>query len=118
MGVVHNRVYFDWFEIGRTEFCRQAGISYKEIEDSGFFLVVVEAHCRYRRALNYDDLFRLRVSLKEISPRKLVFAYQILSEDGSLLHATGETVHVVTDRNLRLASLPPRIYQKLLSFVS
>lgn len=118
MGVVHNRVYFDWFEIARTELCRRAGISYKEIEDSGYFLVVVEARCRYRRALGYDDLFRLRVSLKELSPRKLIFSYEILSENGSTLHATGETVHVVTDSHLRLASLPSRIYQKLIPFIS
>ncbi|RLE01788.1 MAG: acyl-CoA thioesterase [Candidatus Aminicenantes bacterium] len=118
MGVVHNRVYFDWFEVGRTELCRRAGISYKEIEESGYFLVVVEARCRYRRALNYDDLFRLKVSLKELSPRKLVFAYEIFSPDGTTLHATGETVHVVTDNNLRLASLPQPIYQKLTPFVS
>jgi len=105
MGVAHNRVYLDWFEIGRTEFCRQAGITYKEIEEQGFFLVVVAASCRYRRALTYDDCFWIKVALKEISPRKLIFAYQLFSEDRTTLHAYGETVHVVTDKKLKLASL-------------
>lgn len=118
MGVAHNRVYLDWFEIGRTEFCRQAGITYKEIEEQGFFLVVVAASCRYRRALTYDDFFWIKVALKEISPRKLIFAYQLFSEDRTTLHAYGETVHVVTDKKLKLASLPPEIYQKLLSFIA
>lgn len=117
MGVAHNRVYFDWFEIGRTEFCRQAGITYKEIEDKGFFLVVVAASCRYRRALTYDDCFLIKVTLKEISPRKLIFDYQLLSEDRKVLYASGETIHVVTDKELRLTSLPSGIYQKLLSFI-
>ncbi len=54
MGVAHNKNYFEWFEIGRTEYCRQKNIPYKDIETQGFFLVVVEAFCKYKKPLKYD----------------------------------------------------------------
>jgi YbgC/YbaW family acyl-CoA thioester hydrolase len=70
MGVAHNKSYFEWFEIGRTEFCRKKGIPYKEIEAQGFYLVVVEAFCRYRKPLRYDQRFTIRVTLREAQPER------------------------------------------------
>jgi len=49
MGLAHNKNYLEWFEIGRTEFCRQQNIPYSEIEARGYYLVVVEAYCKYRK---------------------------------------------------------------------
>jgi acyl-CoA thioester hydrolase len=75
MGVAHNKNYFEWFEIGRTEYCHKKNIPYKSIEEQGYYLVVAEAFCRYKRPLRYDETFLIRVFLKEISPKKVVFAY-------------------------------------------
>lgn len=108
-GVAHNKHYFEWFEIGRTEFCRQKGLPYKEIEDKGYVLVVVEAFCRYRRPLRYDDQFIIQVACCEAKPRKVVFAYRLLSLDRSIVFAQGYTIHVPVNSRAEVISLPDEI---------
>ena len=106
MGVAHNKAYFEWFELGRTEFCRRRGLTYREIEAQGFYLVVVEAHCRYRRPLRYDQEFIIRTSLRESTPKKFVFDYELLMKEDGTLAAEGSTVHIVTNRNSQVVALP------------
>ncbi len=113
MGVAHNKNYFEWFEIGRTEYIRQRNIPYKEIEKLGYYLVVVEAFCRYRKPLRYDDLFLIRVGLDELTPKKAIFSYELLSGDGQKLMASGYTVHIVTDSGGTVTLLPEEILQKI-----
>ena len=113
MGVAHNKIYFEWFEIGRTEFCRQKKIPYKSIEDQGYFLVVVEAFCRYKRPLRYDETFFIRVFLKEISPKKAVFSYELVTKKQKKLIATGYTVQITTNSKAEVRSLPTSILDKL-----
>jgi len=113
MGVAHNKSYFEWFELGRTEFCRQAGLPYRDIEARGIYLVVAEATCRYRKPLRYDDAFFIRVGLSLASPRKVVFTYEIRATGGKPLAATGHTVHVPTNRQAEVCSLPEDILSRL-----
>ncbi len=115
MGVAHNKNYFEWFEIGRTEFCRQKQISYKSIEERGFFLVVVEAFCRYKKALKYDDIFFIQVSLQDITAKKVIFSYQLLSEDKKKIMAKGYTIHIVTNAQTEVMKFPEDIIFKLKS---
>lgn len=115
MGVAHNKNYFEWFEIGRTEFCRQKKITYKSIEDRGFFLVVVEAFCRYKKSLMYDDIFFIQVSLQDITAKKVVFSYQLLSENKKQLIAKGYTIHIVTNAKSEVKKFPEDIINKLKS---
>jgi len=113
MGVAHNKNYFEWFEIGRTYYCHQKNIPYKNIEKQGYYLVVVEAFCKYKKPLRYDEKFLIRVFLKEISPKKAVFAYELVTKDEKKLIASGYTVHIVTDSKAKVCSLPPHIIEKL-----
>lgn len=113
MGVAHNKNYFEWFEIGRTEFCRQKNIPYKSIEDRGFFLVVVEAFCRYKKALRYDDTFFIRVSLQEITAKKVVFSYLLLSQNKKQKVAQGYTTHIVTNKKSEVIKFPDDIIRRL-----
>lgn len=112
-GVAHNKQYFEWFEIGRTEFCRQKGLSYKEIEEKGYVLVVVEAFCRYRRPLRYDDQFIIQVACVEAKPRKVVFAYRLMSLDRSTIMAQGYTIHVPVNSQGEVTPLPDEILAHL-----
>ncbi len=114
MGVAHNKCYFEWFEIGRTEYCRNKGMPYKEIEARGYYLVVVEAFCRYKKSLKYDENFLIRVSLKEITQKKAVFNYEMLSKKDKKLVASGYTIHIATDAKSNVCTLPPDIINKLL----
>ncbi len=113
MGVAHNKSYLEWFEIGRTEFCRHQGVSYKEIENLGFYLVVVEAFCKYRRPLRYDDVFVIRVSLREITSKKVVFDYELRSKEGRKLIASGYTVHIVTNAKGEVWTMPEQLRKKI-----
>jgi acyl-CoA thioester hydrolase len=113
MGVAHNKNYFEWFEIGRTEYCRQKNIPYKDIEAQGFYLVVVEAFCKYKKPLRYDQKFLIRVFLEKITPKKVEFAYELVTKDEKKLIASGYTIHIVTNSQAKTCSLPFDIVNRL-----
>ncbi len=116
MGVVHHANYLIWFEIGRTEFCRARGFSYRDMEENeSAFLVVAESYCRYKAAAYYDDELVVRTHITELRRRSLRFGYEIVRvSDGSVI-AEGETGHVVTDANGKVRSLPEAYAHLLLS---
>jgi acyl-CoA thioester hydrolase len=113
MGVAHNKSYFEWFELGRTEFCRQKGLPYLDIEALGYYLVVVEACCKYRKPLRYDQVFMIRVLLREMTPKKVIFDYELLTKEDKKLVATGTTVHIVTNSKGQVRLLPEEIVRKI-----
>jgi acyl-CoA thioester hydrolase len=114
MGVAYYANHFIWFEVGRSEFCRQRGFSYRKLEeDYGLYLVVVEARCRYLAPARYDDEILIRTWLGELRKRSLSFHYEIVNrEDGRKL-AEGETVHVVVDRKGRARTLPSLFAERM-----
>ena len=101
MGIAHHANYIVWFEIGRTDLCRQTGIPYKAIEQRGLILVVVEVVCRYRAPFHYDDDVVIRTSISEAASRRMTFAYELLDATGDRLHANGSSSHVWVDRESR-----------------
>jgi acyl-CoA thioester hydrolase len=116
MGVVYHANYLIWFEIGRTEFCRARGFSYREMEENeNFFLVVAESYCRYKAPAYYDDELIVRTHITELRRRSLRFGYEITRVADGTIIAEGETGHVVTDTNGRVRSLPPGFAELLLS---
>lgn len=115
MGVVYHANYLVWFEIGRTEFCRARGLSYRDMEeDDQAFLVVVESYCRYKAPARYDDELVVRTHITEMRRRSLRFGYEIVRVPDGLIIAEGETGHVVTDATGRVRSLPEG-YRQLLT---
>src|SRR5205085_6331199 len=101
MGIAHHANYLVWFEIGRTDFCRAAGTSYREIEERGVLLVVVEIGCRYVIPFRYDDEVLIRTSVAEATSRSMKFAYELREASGETLHATGFSKHFWVDRATR-----------------
>lgn len=115
MGVVYHANYLVWFEIGRTEFCRSRGFSYRDMEeDDDAFLVVVESYCRYKAPAYYDDELIVRTHVTELRRRSLRFGYEIVRKSDDKVIAEGETGHVVTDKDGRVRSFPEG-YNHLLS---
>lgn len=109
MGMVYYGNYFTFFEIGRVEYMRERGVSYKQMErEDDSYIVVTEARCRYLRPARYDDLLRIRTRVSEARRRSLRFAYEILRHDGGEMLATGETLHVICNREGRPKSLPEK----------
>lgn len=115
MGIAHNKHYFEWFEIGRTEFCRQLSVPYKDIEAQGYCLVVVESCCRYKKALKYDEVFLIRTTLEEITSKKVVFSYELLTKEERKLIASGHTIHIVTNLKGKVTALPDDILKKFIN---
>jgi acyl-CoA thioester hydrolase len=100
MGIAHHANYIVWFEIGRTDLCRETGISYKEIEDRGVLLVVVEIGCRYTTAFRYDDDVIIRTSVASAQSRAMEFAYEMRDTEGNV-RARGTSRHIWVDRETR-----------------
>lgn len=106
MGVVYYANYLVWFEIGRTDWLRETGRTYRSIEDEGVQLPVIEAHCEYRLGARYDDEVEIRTRAKKMSPVRVQFDYEAARRaDGALL-ATGHTVHATVDRHGRPVRMP------------
>ena len=109
MGIVYYSNYLVWFEIGRTDWLRQTGWTYREMEADGIQLPVIEAHCDYRQGARYDDDIEIRTTAKKVSPVRVQFDYEaIRSADGARL-ATGHTVHATVDRDGRPVRMPDRV---------
>ncbi|HLH09766.1 MAG TPA: thioesterase family protein, partial [Terriglobales bacterium] len=78
MGVVYYANYLVWFEVGRTEFCRQHGFEYRDMErEDGLCIIVAEAQCRYKAPARYDDEILIKTRLTAVRRRVLVFGYEI-----------------------------------------
>ena len=108
MGVVYHANHFVWFEIGRVELFRQFGFRYKDMErDDDCFIAVVDAQCRYKAPVHYDDEVVVRTSLTHVRDKVIRFGYELRSVEGKLL-AQGETTHVVADSKMKSKRLPEK----------
>ncbi len=115
MGIVHHSNYLIWFELGRSEFCRARGFSYKEMEEvDNALMVVAEAYCRYKAPAFYEDVLTIRTKLEEIRSRSIRFVYEIFRPSDTTLLAEGETLHLVTDHDKKVRKLPAQYKEKLL----
>ncbi len=114
MGVAYYANHLVWFELGRTEFFRQRGFVYKDIEEKdNCYATVAEVRCRYHAPARYDDTLTVRTWCKAARSRVIQFEYEIVNEAGTRV-ATGETLHVITDRNGKSHSLPEKYIDALL----
>lgn len=113
MGVAYYANYFVWFEVGRSQFCRECGFSYRDMEkETGLFMIVAEAHCRYKTPARYEDDLIIRSRVEELTRRTLRFGYEINRADGALV-ATGHTLHVLINSEGRPSSFPERYHSML-----
>jgi acyl-CoA thioester hydrolase len=107
MGVVYYGNYFTWFEVGRTDMCRQCGFSYRDMEvERDAYLMVVGASCRYRRPARYDDDVLVRTRLAAFARRTMTFEYRVVLATTRELLAEGSTSHVVTTADGRIRAFP------------
>lgn len=107
MGVAYYSNYFVWFEVARTEYFRSLGISYRDIEEKGMYLMVASASCRYLYPAKYDDLVRIQAWIPAIKNSSLKFEYKLFIDDKTI--ANGESVHVFTDRAGRPMRMPKEL---------
>lgn len=109
MGVVYHTNYLVWCEVGRTDFIRQRGMSYADIERSGIGLAVTELSARFHAAARYDDMVRVRTTLADVRSRGITFDYLITNAATGDRLVTARTALVSIDRTGRLVALPNEI---------
>jgi len=114
MGVVYHGNYAQYFEIGRTEWLRKIGFSYKEMEKNGIMLPVVDLSIKYKKSACYDDLIKVKTRLVKKPTAKIEFEYEIVNENNEIL-TTGNSVLVFMDVNKnRPTRCPDYILDQLL----
>lgn len=112
MGIVHHSRYLPWFEVGRSDWLREAGLSYGEFQALGYYLTVVEVGARYYKPACYDQLVTVRTWVSEVQSRAIRMEYEIVDEAGATL-VTGFTRHICVTH----AGKPTRLPQVLLDLV-
>lgn len=136
MGVVHHANYISWFEMGRTEMMRHLGIAYRDMEDLGLLLPVLDVKVKYHKPAHYDDCVAIYTRLTEFSPIRLTFNYevrrvqekdcqpsereQLIKPEGELL-TSGQTVHMWLNKQwkpARLNRVAPEVYDLLKEIVN
>ena len=108
MGVVYYSKYLVWFEMARTEFFRARGVEYRKIEDEEkIYVPVVEAYCRYRAPLRYDDEVTVTTKLTDIGATRITFEYEV-KKDGEI-KTTGRTKHAFVNSEGSPIPVPDRV---------
>ena len=115
MGIVYHAHYLVWFEIGRTEWCRAAGLPYAGMEAAGVFIPVTRVSCSFRGRPRYDDAITVRTVMRELARRGCEFAYEVSGPQGIRL-AEGATRHVFADAEGRARAAPEEMVEGLRRF--
>ena len=109
MGVVYYGNYPQYLEIGRVEWLRAIGLTYKEMEAEGIMMPVVSLQIQYKKPALYDELITIRTKLKDLPSTKIEFDYEILNEKGELL-STANTILVFVDaKTFRPVRCPEKV---------
>lgn len=109
MGVVYHANYFVWFEVARADLLRRFGWTYREMEEAGVRLPVIEARCTYQRSARYDDEIEVRATARLLSAVRMEFTYEVVLMGDGTTAAVGVTRHAALTRDGRPCRLPDRI---------
>ncbi|TAG20416.1 MAG: acyl-CoA thioesterase [Cytophagia bacterium] len=113
MGYVYYGNYARFYEIGRVEALRSLGMSYRELEQEGTMMPVYDNYSRYLLPARYDDLLTIKVTISQLPTVRMVFAYEIINQDGALLN-TGQTTLIFLNRQTnRPTRIPATLLAKL-----
>lgn len=107
MGVVYHANYSIFFEIGRSEYMRQKGFTYREFEEMGYHLVVTGMEVKYYNSATYDDFITVRTRISELRSRGLTFHYAIYRDKTFLVE--GITKHLCITNNKKPVVIPPHL---------
>lgn len=114
MGFVYYGNYATYYEVARVEAFRVLGIAYKELEDMGVMMPVLDLKCNYKLPAKYDDLLTVKVRIEEMPKATIVYKYEIFNEENVLIN-TGETKLVFVNMKNGRPMRTPEIMKKLLA---
>ena len=109
MGVVHHANYLVYFEEARSQYLREIGCDYADVESSGYQLPVTETGLRYIGSLRYGERVKVLTWIEENRSRRLSFAYEVVDGENDRILVTGFTRHVWTDRAGNVTRIPQHL---------
>jgi acyl-CoA thioester hydrolase len=112
MGVVYHGKYLEYLDVARTEFFREAGYSYKKLEDAGIGLVVTHVKMKFRMSAFYDEVITIECKLGKIESATVCFKYCIFSDDKLLVEATVKLIAADLIKK-KAVRLPDNIFKGL-----
>jgi acyl-CoA thioester hydrolase len=113
MGYVYYGNYAAYFEVGRVESLRQLGMTYKELEEMGVMMPVLENKSKYHHPALYDDRLKIVTTIREKPSVRISFFYQIYNGDEKLIHE-GETHLAFVDKKSGRPCRPPQVFMDVL----
>jgi acyl-CoA thioester hydrolase len=113
MGFVYYGNYAQYFEMGRTEWLRKLGITYKKMEEDGIMLPVMNLNINYLKPAKYDDLLTLKTILPKLPSAKIEFSYEVYNEEGELLTTAKTTLVFVNMKTNKPTRAPEYVLKKL-----
>lgn len=113
MGYVYYGNYAMYYEVGRVESLRKLGLTYKELEEMGVMMPVLENKSKFLSAALYDDLLKIVTTIREKPGVRIRFEYDIFNGEDKLIHQ-GETTLAFVDKNTGRPSRPPHVFQEVL----
>ena len=113
MGYVYYGNYAMYYEVARVESLRQLGLTYKELEEMGVMMPVLENKSKFLSAARYDDKLRIVTTLREKPTVRIRFEYEIFNGAGVMIHQ-GETLLAFVDKKSGRPCRPPEVFQNVL----
>jgi acyl-CoA thioester hydrolase len=116
MGIVHHSNYYAWFEVGRGEFIKGAGMTYRDMEEQGIMLPLLESSCKYIEGAKYDDELIIQTWIKEMNGVKIIFNYNVVRERDNKIIAKGSTKHAFVNNEFKIINIKkvnPDMWSKL-----
>ncbi|MBB78013.1 MAG: thioesterase [Crocinitomicaceae bacterium] len=114
MGYCYYGNYAQYFEVGRVETLRKIGISYKQLEERGIMLPVIDFHVKYEKPAKYDDNLTIQTKIIEIKGAKIIFEYTIINESNETIAISSTTLAFISKKTMRPIT-PPKDFIELLS---
>jgi len=113
MGVVYHGSFAEYFEVGRVEWLRELGVSYKKMEEKGVMLPVVNLNINYKKPAKYDELLTVKTFLRNTPTVKIVFDYEVYDENQNLISTAETTLVFVNMKTGKPIMCPEFILNKL-----
>ncbi len=106
MGFVYYGNYAQYYEVGRVEAMRSLGFSYREMEEGGILMPVINLTINYKKPALYDDEVRVVTMVKEMPKVRITFDYECYNQKNDLLN-TGSVTLVFIDKTRNKPTVPP-----------
>jgi len=113
MAVVHHSNYLRWFEMGRVEYLRAAGVDLNDLKAAGYLFPITDVQCKYKQSAYFDDEYEVRTTLTSFPERSWFFSYEVVRLKDGVILATGTSQNVFTGLTGKIVRLPAEYFDKI-----